>query len=110
MNTFPPAAVLAVEREVMSPLCAALSEWDAEENCSREAVFSALVERHARMMYRVAFSLLRNAADAEDAVQEALLKLYRSEAWRRMNDEKAFLAEQCGGWRSTAFRRGERDL
>lgn len=30
-------------------------------------------------MYRVAFSLLENAQDAEDAVQETLLKLYRGE-------------------------------
>ncbi|WP_263374587.1 RNA polymerase sigma factor [Granulicella aggregans] len=63
----------------------------------REATFAGLVERHSRVMFRVAFSLLRNAQDAEDAVQEAFLKLYRGDAWRRMEDEKAFLARTV--WR-----------
>jgi RNA polymerase sigma-70 factor (ECF subfamily) len=63
----------------------------------REAAFAEVVDRHARLMYRVAFSLLRNAQDAEDAVQETLLKLYRGEAWRQMDDEKAFLARSV--WR-----------
>lgn len=63
----------------------------------REAAFAEVVDRHARLMYRVAFSLLRNAQDAEDAVQETLLKLYRGETWRQMDDEKAFLARSV--WR-----------
>jgi len=63
----------------------------------REGAFAAIVGRHARLMFRVAFSLLRNAQDAEDAVQEAFLKLYRGEAWLRMEDEKAFLARTV--WR-----------
>ena len=63
------------------------------EKIARDAFFSLLVDRHARLMYRIAFSLLRNAQDAEDAVQEVLLKLYRSAAWQKMNDEKAFLRE-----------------
>jgi RNA polymerase sigma-70 factor, ECF subfamily len=42
--------------------------------------FSALAERHQAALYRVALRLLGNAADAEDALQEALL-----EAWRRLD-------------------------
>ena len=53
-------------------------------------------------MYRVAHSLLRHPQDAEDAVQEALLKLYRGDAWQHMQDERAFLARTV--WR-TAFDR-----
>jgi RNA polymerase sigma-70 factor (ECF subfamily) len=64
---------------------------------AREAAFAAVVDRHAALMYRVAFSLLKNPQDAEDAVQETLLKLYRGEAWRAMEDEKAFLARSV--WR-----------
>jgi RNA polymerase sigma-70 factor, ECF subfamily len=64
---------------------------------AREAEFVSLVERNARRMFRVAYSLLRNAHDAEDAVQEALLKLYRGDAWRRIEDERAFLARTV--WR-----------
>jgi RNA polymerase sigma-70 factor (ECF subfamily) len=48
-------------------------------------------------MFRVAYSLLRNVPDAEDAVQEAFLKLYRGDGWRRMEDERAFLARTV--WR-----------
>jgi RNA polymerase sigma-70 factor, ECF subfamily len=64
---------------------------------AQDAAVSLLVDRHAQLMYRIAFSLLRNAQDAEDAVQEVFLKLYRSAAWHQMNDEKAFLARTV--WR-----------
>lgn len=36
------------------------------------AAFGALVERHGRYLYGVAFALTGNSADAEDVVQEAL--------------------------------------
>jgi RNA polymerase sigma-70 factor (ECF subfamily) len=64
----------------------------------RDVAFAALVDRHARFLYRVAFGLLRNSEDAEDAVQETFLKLYRNDAWQAMDDEKAFLARAV--WRS----------
>jgi RNA polymerase sigma-70 factor (ECF subfamily) len=71
---------------------------DVPQNAAaRQAAFAALVEVHAALMYRVAFSLLKNPQDAEDAVQETLLKLYRGEAWRAMEDEKSFLARSV--WR-----------
>ena len=66
-------------------------------NLQREEVFASLVARHSQLMFRVAFSLLRNTQDAEDAVQEAFLKLYRGEGWKRMDNEKAFLARTV--WR-----------
>lgn len=59
--------------------------------------FAALVERNSARMFRVAYSMLRNAHDAEDAVQEAFLKLYRTDGWRRMENERAFLARTV--WR-----------
>ena len=70
---------------------------------ARDAAFAALVDRHARFLFRVAFGLLRNTQDAEDAVQDTFLKLYRSDAWQapgreQMRDEKAFLARSV--WRS----------
>jgi RNA polymerase sigma-70 factor, ECF subfamily len=42
--------------------------------------FEALYERHAPRMKSIARNLLGNAADAEDAVQEAFLKIYRNAA------------------------------
>lgn len=63
----------------------------------RDEAFAGLVARRSRLMFRVAYALLRNTHDAEDAVQEVFLKLYRGEAWRRMEDETAFLARTV--WR-----------
>jgi len=63
----------------------------------RDERFEELVGRQSRFMFQVAFSLLRNQQDAEDAVQEAFLKLYRGEAWLRMDNEKGFLARTV--WR-----------
>lgn len=42
-----------------------------------EATLAALVSQYAGTLYRVAFSVLRNPADAEDAVQEAFLRVLR---------------------------------
>ncbi len=44
---------------------------------ANEEALAALVEQYAPMLYRVAFSVLRNTADAEDAVQEAFLRVLR---------------------------------
>jgi RNA polymerase sigma-70 factor, ECF subfamily len=42
-----------------------------------ETAIAALVEEYAGTLYRVAFSVLRNGADAEDAVQETYLRVLR---------------------------------
>jgi RNA polymerase sigma-70 factor (ECF subfamily) len=42
-----------------------------------EETLAELVSQYAGTLYRVAFSVLRNAADAEDAVQEAFLRVLR---------------------------------
>jgi len=63
-----------------------------------EAEFAGLVERQWRFAYRVAWAVLRNAADAEDAAQEAFLKILRAEAWRGLRDERAFVARAV--WRA----------
>jgi RNA polymerase sigma-70 factor (ECF subfamily) len=67
-----------------------------------EAEFTAMVERHARFVFRVAYSLLRHPQDAEDAVQEMLLNLYRRRAWIGLRDERAFLARAV--WRTALDR------
>ena len=43
----------------------------------REA-FQALVERHSRNVFRLAFRMTGNEEDADDVVQETFLKAYRS--------------------------------
>ena len=42
-----------------------------------EDALAALVTEYSTTLYRVAFSVLRNPADAEDAVQEAFLRVLR---------------------------------
>lgn len=49
---------------------------EARQHAKDEAL-AALVEQYASTLYRVAFSVLRNAADAEDAVQETFLRVLR---------------------------------
>jgi RNA polymerase sigma-70 factor (ECF subfamily) len=46
---------------------------DAEVNAS----IAALVEQYSSALYRVAYSVTRNAAEAEDAVQDAFLRVIR---------------------------------
>jgi RNA polymerase sigma-70 factor (ECF subfamily) len=74
----------------------------------RDTAFTAIVNQHARFLYRVAHSLLRHPQDAEDAVQDALLKLYRGDAWRSMQNERAFLARVV--WRAALDRRSARSI
>jgi len=76
---------------------------EKEEATSRDERFAALVNRQARFVFRVAYSVLRNAADAEDVVQETFLKLYKGRGWEGMLDERAFLARTA--WRIAVDRR-----
>ncbi|MEO7144305.1 MAG: sigma-70 family RNA polymerase sigma factor [Bryobacteraceae bacterium] len=65
--------------------------------------FHDLVSRQSRFVFRVAYSILRNVQDSEDVVQETFLKLYRTGAWERMSDERAYLARMA--WRIAVERR-----
>ena len=49
---------------------------DARQHADEETL-AALVSQYAGTLYRVAFSVLRNPSDAEDAVQEAFLRVLR---------------------------------
>lgn len=44
-----------------------------------ETAFTAAAERHLDMVYRVALNWFRNPADAEDAAQTAMLKLWQAD-------------------------------
>ncbi len=61
------------------------------------AQFEAFVQRHARFVFKVAYAVLLNAHDAEDAVQEVFLKLYRNGGWQHAQNERALLARTA--WR-----------
>jgi len=55
------------------------AEMEARER-AEEAALAGLVAQYSGTLYRVAYSVLRNAADAEDAVQEAFLRVLRHRA------------------------------
>ena len=59
---------------------------------AKDDALAALVEQYAPTLYRVAFSVLRNAADAEDAVQEAFLRVLRHrDTLEEVRDQRVWL-------------------
>jgi len=61
-------------------------------NQAEEDTLALLVMEYASTLYRVAFSVLRNAADAEDAVQEAFLRVLRHrETLAEVRDRRVWL-------------------
>lgn len=76
---------------------------------TREVRFSELVDRQSRFVFRVAYARLRNVEDSEDVVQETFLKIFRSHAWERMVDERAFLARTAWRLAGDKGKRSRRD-
>ena len=67
-------------------------------------ILEAAVREHSRLVYRIAFSVLRNPADAEDAAQETFLRVLRhGRKLARVQDQKAWLARIA--WRVVVERR-----
>jgi RNA polymerase sigma-70 factor (ECF subfamily) len=53
----------------------------------------ALAAEHRQMVYRIAYSVLRNHADASDAAQDAFLRVFRaSDKLAVIEDRKAWIA------------------
>ncbi|HET7840629.1 MAG TPA: RNA polymerase sigma factor [Terriglobia bacterium] len=65
------------------------------------------VREHARVVYKIAFAVLRNHHDAEDAAQETFLKFLRHrKRWPEIRDPRAWLAKMA--WRVATDRAGRR--
>jgi RNA polymerase sigma-70 factor, ECF subfamily len=65
---------------------------DEARQHAEEAALAALVDQYASTLYRVAFSVLRNQQDAEDAVQEAFLRVLRHrESLGEIRDHRVWL-------------------
>ncbi len=59
---------------------------------AEEEALAALVSQYSGTLYRVAYSVLRNSADAEDAVQEAFLRVLRHrETLDEVRDQRVWL-------------------
>jgi len=55
-----------------------LGQTPPEKGVANDEEFRALVMSHARSLHRLAYRMTRNEQDAEDVVQDALLKAYRA--------------------------------
>lgn len=63
----------------------------------------ALIEQHQRMVFRIAWSVLRNHHDAEDAAQETFVRLWRTrDKLAGVADLKAWIARMA--WNVTMDR------
>jgi RNA polymerase sigma-70 factor (ECF subfamily) len=64
---------------------------EARQHAEEDAL-PALVSQYAGTLYRVAYSVLRNSADAEDAVQEAFLRVLRHrDTLSEVRDQRVWL-------------------
>ncbi len=69
-----------------------------------EDVLEAMVREHARLVFRVAYSVLRNHHDAEDAAQETFVRVLRyGRKLGEVRDPKTWLARIA--WRVAVDRR-----
>ena len=68
------------------------AEYEKARQRAIEAAVAALVSQFSGTLYRVAYSVLRNAADAEDAVQEAFMRVLRHrETLDEVRDQRVWL-------------------
>lgn len=65
---------------------------DRDRQHEEEKALAALVSQYSGTLYRVAYSVLRNPSDAEDAVQEAFLRVLRHrESLGEVRDNRVWL-------------------
>ena len=77
-------------------------QYRAAIHGDREA-FEMIIRTHSRALFAIAYGILQNREEAEDVVQDALIKAWKSR-WRVRDPEK-FLA-----WLSTIARYRARDV
>src|SRR2546421_13012168 len=65
--------------------------------------FEMIIRTHSRQMFAIAYGILQNREEAEDAVQDALIKAWKSR-WRVRDPEK------FPAWLATVARYRARDL
>jgi RNA polymerase sigma-70 factor (ECF subfamily) len=97
MSGFPASisAVLDMTLEATGPMTGSV-----------DAAVESLVRAHARLAFRIGYSVLRNHADAEDVVQEVFLRVAKHGA-RGIEDPKAWISRIA--WRVAVDRcRGTR--
>ena len=58
----------------------ALRDKDKDKERDKDEAIAALVREHSRMVYRIAYAVLRRHHDAEDATQETFMRVLRYSA------------------------------
>lgn len=85
---------------------------EAERAESKGAAIEALVREHSRLIYRIAYAVLRSHPDAEDATQETFLRVLRYDTkLEQIENPKPWLARIA--WRVAVDRskhRGHREI
>ena len=77
------------ELVLVQPIRAVQEEWTREaDTAAMRREFEERLAECGPLAYRVAYGVLRNAADAEDAAQESLLRAYGR--FDRLRDPQAF--------------------
>jgi RNA polymerase sigma-70 factor, ECF subfamily len=82
-------------RRVMSgeAILSGVAASGCSRDTNRDEVLEELVHEHSRLVYRIAFSVLRSHHDAEDATQETFLRVLRySSKLGAVDDTKTWLA------------------
>src|SRR5437016_13250885 len=77
-------------------------QYRAAIHGDREA-FEMIIRTHSRTLFAIAYGILQNRQEAEDVVQDTLLKAWKSR-WRVRDPEK------FPAWLSTIARHRARDL
>jgi RNA polymerase sigma-70 factor (ECF subfamily) len=91
-----------LEREILADAVAAAEEFAVSESVE------ALVHEHARMVFKIAYSVLRHHADAEDVAQEVFLRVLRhGKELDRVRNQKAWVAKIS--WRMAVDRAKRRE-
>lgn len=101
-------------RKIVCETGAPIAEWagtiiaaerrEGLDEARHHPAVKRMIEQHSRVVYRVAYSALRNWADAEDVVQETFLQLLRGSPDRlaegAIEEERGYLARIA--WRLAA--------
>src|SRR5271167_655983 len=74
---------------------------------SQDELLAALVREHSRLVYRIAYAVLRSHHDAEDATQETFMRVLRySSKLATVDEPKTWLARIA--WRVAVDRSQQR--
>ena len=75
----------------------ALTNQAALMACSHEDALEVAVREHARLVFRIAYSVLRNHHDAEDATQETFVRALRFEeqVMERIHNRQSMKTQYC---------------